>query len=426
MFAATIATMPAPAIRSLNAAARPKWSAQPDRRERGLVAALFVSGFATFSQLFDAQAILPSLARDLDISSSTAALAVSATTTGIAVSVLAWAWLSDRIGRTAVMRISLIATTVSALAAPLAPTLEVLIAMRGLTGIALGGIQAVAMALLVEVLPRRRVPAAAAIYITGNTVGGVTGRLIAGPASELLHWRIGLLVVALLGVVACLLFFALLPRGLEERVTHPVSFRTSLGHVGHHLSRWTTMSIYVQGFLIMGAFTAVYNYLGFHLTAEPFSVPAALASLFFLVYFVGTVSARVAGELASRIPPWFVVMCGGAAVAVSALPMLGQNLWVLLFGITLLTIGTFMAHPMSSTLSGMEADRGRAQSTALYQLSWLTGAATWGWFGGVLYDRFGWAGVVGLSTALALGAGGIAVSRAWATRMGLAGEGSTA
>ncbi|GAA1422699.1 MFS transporter [Agrococcus citreus] len=397
-----------------------------DRRERSLIAALFVSGFATFSQLFDAQAILPSLARDLQVGSATAALAVSATTTGIAVSVLAWAWLSDRIGRTAVMRISLIATTVSALAAPLAPTLEVLIAMRGVTGIALGGIQAVAMALLVEVLPRHRVPAAAAVYITGNTIGGVTGRLIAGPVSELWHWRLGLLIVAALGVVACLLFFILLPRSIEERVARPTTFAASLANVGHHLSRWRTASIYVQGFLIMGSFTAVYNYLGFHLTGAPFFIPAALASLFFLVYFVGAFAARVAGELATRIPPWFVVAFGGSCVALSALPMLGSSFWVLLLGITLLTIGTFMAHPMSSTLSGMEADRGRAQSTALYQLSWLTGAALWGWFGGVLYDRFGWVGVVWMSTALALGAIGVAVSRAWVTRMGLSGEGSTA
>lgn len=396
------------------------------RRERRLVTALFVSGFATFSQLFDAQAILPSLSRDLGIASSTAALAVSATTTGIAVSVLAWAWLSDRIGRTAVMRVSLVATTVLALVAPLSPTLEVLIGMRALTGVALGGIQAVAMALLVEVLPRHRVPSAAAIYIAGNTVGGVTGRVIAGPVSELLHWRVGLLVVAGIGVVACVLFFALLPRGIEERVARPASFRAALANVGHHVRRWSTLSIYLQGFLIMGSFTAVYNYLGFHLTREPFSLPATFASLFFLVYFVGAASARIAGGLAGRLPPWSVVTVGGMAVAASALPMLGAQLWILFAGITILTIGTFMSHPLSSTLSGMEADRGRAQSTALYQLSWLTGAALWGWFGGVLYDRFDWTSVVWLSTALALGAVGIAASRAWATRTGPSEEESVA
>jgi YNFM family putative membrane transporter len=397
-----------------------------DRRERRLVTALFVSGFATFSQVFDAQAILPSLSRDLGIPSSTAALAVSATTLGIAVSVLAWAWVSDRIGRTAVMRISIAATTVLALAAPLSPTLEVLIGMRALTGVALGGIQAVAMALIVEVLPRHRVPPAAAMYITGNTVGGVTGRVIAGPVSELLHWRIALLVVAAIGVVACLLFFVLLPKGLEERALRRVPFRAALANVGHHLRRWTTLSIYLQGFLIMGSFTAVYNYLGFHLTREPFSLPVALASLFFLVYFVGAASARIAGGLAARIPPWFVVTGGGLIVAIAVLPMLGSQLWVLFAGITLLTIGTFMSHPMSSTLSGMDADRGRAQSTALYQLSWLTGAALWGWFGGVLYDRFDWSGVVWMSTAQALCAIGIAASRAWATRTGPTGEGSVA
>ena len=45
----------------------------------------------------------------------------------------------------------------------------------------------------------------------------------------------------------------------------------------------------------MGGFVAVYNYLGFRLSGEPFSLPATLISLIFLAYLSGTVTSRWAG-----------------------------------------------------------------------------------------------------------------------------------
>ena len=51
-------------------------------------------------------------------------------------------------------------------------------------------------------------------------------------------------------------------------------------------------------FLLMGGFVAVYNYLGYRLLAEPFSLPLAVAGLVFLAYLGGSVSSAVAGRLA--------------------------------------------------------------------------------------------------------------------------------
>ena len=45
--------------------------------------------------------------------------------------------------------------------------------------------------------------------------------------------------------------------------------------------------LYAQGFLLMGGFVAVYNYLGFRLEAPPFLIPASLASLVFVAYLSG-------------------------------------------------------------------------------------------------------------------------------------------
>lgn len=37
---------------------------------------------------------------------------------------------------------------------------------------------------------------------------------------------------------------------------------------------------------------------------------------------------------------------------------------------------------------------GRAQSSALYQLAWLTGTAVFGWLIGLVMDAAGWGGAV--------------------------------
>src|SRR5699024_946536 len=58
--------------------------------------------------------------------------------------------------------------------------------------------------------------------------------------------------------------------------------------------------IYLQGFLTMGGFVAVYNFLSFHLAAPPFSLPIWLASFIFLAYLAGTLSSPRAGALASK------------------------------------------------------------------------------------------------------------------------------
>lgn len=152
------------------------------REYRQVVVALFAAGFATFAQIFDAQAVLPALAADLDLTPATAALAVSSTTVGLALSVLVWASVSDRIGRTRAMAWSLVTATVLSFVAPLMPTFEAVVAVRAGMGVALGAVPAVAMAYLNEEVRPGWVPVAAGTYIAGNTIGGVVGATRRGTA----------------------------------------------------------------------------------------------------------------------------------------------------------------------------------------------------------------------------------------------------
>ncbi|WP_440708641.1 MFS transporter [Herbiconiux sp. YIM B11900] len=374
---------------------------------RRIVFALFAAGFATFAQVFDAQAVLPALRTDLGISSATAALTVSATTIGLAISVLPWASVADRIGRTTAMKISLVAATAISFTVPLMPTFETVLLARGFVGLALGAVPAVAVAYLAEELHVDWVSVAAGTYVAGNTIGGIVGRLVAGPLSESVGWRIGLEAVAVLGALAALAFCLLVPEARGFRPA-PAGGPTLRRRVFANLRDPTMLALFAQGFLLMGAFAVVYNYFSFHVVGSPFFVPEALVSLLFLAYLAGTVASRVSGGLVRRFGPLRVMLCGIAVMIGGALLLASDVLAVAILGLVVFTIGCFSAHPVASGLSGRMARVGRAQATAIYQLSWLGGTAFFGWAVGLVYDGRGWgatlATVIGMCLVAALAA----------------------
>lgn len=368
-----------------------------------LMIAMFAAGFATFLQVFDAQAVLPAISHELGVSASTASLTVSATTLGIAGSVLVWASVADRIGRVRAMKYSLVTATVLGLIAPLLPSFEAVVVFRGLTGVALGAVPGVAMAYLAEELHRDTVQLAAGTFVAGNTIGGITGRLIAGPLSEWADWRLALVLVAVIGAFSAAVFLTIAPPPRGFRPSPPQRGRVRR-MILLQLRDPMMLGLYAQGFLLMGAFTAVYNYLGYRIGAEPLGVPASLISLLFLVYLSGTVSSRVAAGLARRIGHYRMITLGTAMMVVGALIMLPDALGSIVLGLAVFTVGTFAAHPLASGLTGQRAQDGRAQATALYQLFFLGGTSLFGWLVGMVFDAAGWSAVTVTVIAMCCGA----------------------
>ena len=371
------------------------------REYRRLLAALFIAGVATFTQLWSAQGVLPQIARDLEVSAATAALTVSGTTAGLAVAVLPWSWVADRIGRLAAMRIALVSASVLGLLAPLSPTAELLIGVRLIEGVALGGLPAVALTYLSEEVDRRHAAVAAATYVAGTSVGGLTGRLIAAPIAELSDWRGGLSAAAAVAALAAVAFLLLAPRSRGFR------FGSAIG-IGHIASTVRTLSkdrvvvaLWAQGALLMGALVTMYNYLGFHLEAEPFGLPPALASLLFTAYLAGTLSSRIAGGIAERLGRRRVLISSGMLVLAGGLLTLSTLLWLIIVGLVLLTAGFFAGHATASGWIGHRAAVGRGQATSLYTLSYYAGSSVAGWLGGILFVVADWPAVVALVGALA-------------------------
>ncbi|MFD5225796.1 MFS transporter [Microbacterium sp. NPDC058342] len=379
---------------------------------RRLIAGLFFAGVATFAQLYSPQAVLPQIAAGLQVEPATAALTVSAATLGIAAAVIPWSLAADRIGRVPVMTIGVFAATALGVAAPLSEGIAAMLVVRLLEGAALGAVPAVALAYLSEEVDARFTATAAGSYIAGTTVGGLSGRIVSGLVGEATDWRWGVWAVAAMCAASAALFVSLIPRArgfTTMRVGGDQASRIA-ERLREPLRSARLWALYAQGFLLMGAFVAAYNYLGFHLAAEPFSLPGWLVTLLFLAYLAGTVSSPWAGILASRIGRFPVLLASIGTMMLGAVLMIAPGPVVVLAGLLLFTAGFFGAHAIASGWTPVAAGSlGRAQASSLYYLAYYAGSSLFGWALGLVFGDAGWPAFVVMILVMCVLAAGAAV-----------------
>ncbi|MCT2974676.1 MFS transporter [Propionibacterium freudenreichii] len=382
----------------------------PGSREyRRVVVALTCAGLATFAQLYSPQGILPLISARLHVTAAHSALLISAATIGLAAGALPWAWLGDRIGRLTAMKSAMAAATLCGALGLLMPGFGAVLALRVAEGFALGGVPVLAIAYLGDQVSPAFTARAAAVYVSGTSIGGLAGRLVAAPIAEWFGWRIGMASVLGFAAVATAVFMVIAPAvrtpGRPEGKGHGTR-RAAL----RALLEPGLLALYAVGFLLMGGFVAVYNYLAFRLRAAPFGLPTTVTSLLFLAYLAGTVSSQRAGRLAGRRGRLGVLL-GAIAVFILGVGLtLVPALPVIVVGLVVLTAGFFAAHAIASGWAGVRAPAGGAQAPALYNVAYYAGSSVMGWFGGIVFVGMGWVGLVGLVAVLAAAAAGLAVS----------------
>ncbi|MGP4002180.1 MFS transporter [Streptomyces sp. 8N706] len=378
--------------------------------------ALFGAGVATFVLLYSTQALLPAISADFGVTPGAASWTVSAATGGLALAVLPLSALSERCGRRAMMTASLAVAAIVSLVVPFAPDLGTLIALRAVQGVALAGVPASAMAFLAEEVRAKALVGAVGLFVAGNSIGGMSGRVVTGWVSQAWGWRAGLASAGVLAVLCALAFRLLLPKA-RHFAPASVSPRTLARTVGGHLSDPLLRRLYAIGALFMTVFGAVYTVIGYRLVGEPFGLPQGVVGSIFLVYLVGTVSSAAAGRLVARLGRRGALYAAVSTTAAGLLLSLSSSLTAVLLGLVLITAGFFAGHAVASSSVSRAATTGRAQASALYQTAYYLGSSVGGALGAVAFHAAGWPGTVVLGLVAVVTAAGITL---YATRKALA------
>lgn len=356
------------------------------------VLALFSGGFATFALLYCVQPMMPLLSRGFSINAAQSSLVLSVSTALLAVGLLVTGPISDRIGRKPVMVAALLAAALCTIASALMPSWQGVLMMRALVGLSLSGLAAVAMTYLSEEIHPQHIGLAMGLYIGGNAIGGMTGRLITGVLIDFVSWHTAMLVIGALALIAAAVFWRILPesRNFHPRSLHP---RSLLEGFTLHFRDAGLPLLFLEAFVLMGAFVTLFNYIGYRLLAAPYHMDQAFVGLLSVVYLSGIYSSAKVGALADRLGRrkmlWATIVLMLAGLALTLL----ESLPVVIIGMLVFTFGFFGAHSVASSWIGRRATKAKGQASSLYLFSYYAGSSIAGTAGGVFWHMAGWNGI---------------------------------
>lgn len=355
--------------------------------------ALCLGSVLVFANLHMTQPLLPLLAQHFQLTELQASWSLTTALLTLGLSLLIYGPLSDAIGRKPLMVLSLMGAVASTLALSQVESYSMLIVWRGVQGFCLGGLPAIAIAYMGDEFSRKAVALAVGFYISANSIGGVSGRLISGWVGEHYGWDMTFAVMGIIGLMLLVLFIFLLPASQQFKAK-PLQLKQVLSDISFHLRN----PILLVAFLIAGGnfmmFIHQYSYITFVLAAEPYHLSTHQLGMLFLTYLTGSIAAALSGHSTKYIAPALGMGLGIVLLMLGSLLTLMPQLWVIILAFMINSFGFFLTHSLASSWVSQHALRARASASSLYLVFYYLGAS----LGGVVLSPFwnyaGWLGIV--------------------------------
>ncbi len=364
---------------------------------------LFLAGFASFSSLYCVQPMMPIFAQFFAVSPTQSSFPLSFSTVALAIGLLFTGFISDRFGRKRIMVWALFLAASLLILSSILPVWEIFLATRILIGIAVSGVAAVAMTYIGEEIAEKDVGFAMGLYISGTAIGGMGGRVIAGVLVDFISWQMATLIIGVLNLVIAVTFYMILPASKHFKA-YPFQFSRFKESFKKNLADPKLRLLFAEGFILMGCFVTVFNYMSYHLLEQPFGLSQTWIGLISIAYLAGIYSSPRAASWGQRfgrdrvLPVMLLMMLLGLWI------MLIPSIWLVLFGLVIFTFAFFAAHSTSSSWVSVQSLQYRAVGSSLYLFSYYMGSSLLGSSSGLIWENFGWNGLsLFMSAVLMLG-----------------------
>jgi YNFM family putative membrane transporter len=369
---------------------------------RGSVAVLYCATAAVFADMYIAQPILPLLSHDFAIAPATAGLSLSVVVLAIALASSVYGLLSDALGRKPVMVASCLLLTIPTLLCALAPSFAWLLVFRALQGALIPGLSGVAVAYLGDHHGGASLGSAVGRYISASIGGALLGRVVSGLIADLSSWRGAFVVWAAVTLVSA----AALARALPgDRPTGPVVWRGAYSGMARHFRNRRVVGAFAIGASLFFAYTGVFTYLSYYLTAAPFALPTAIVSSVYVVYLAGVIASPIAGRLSGRFPRPLILAGGMLIAGVGITGTLAHLLPVVVLSLLVLCGGMSIAQATAPAFVNVSARGAKGSAGAMYLAFYYLGATFGSVVPGYAWQTWGWPGVAatcGIALTVAL------------------------
>lgn len=368
-------------------------------RERAALPAIYLATLAVFADMYATQPILPLLSRDFGIGPATAGTTISVVVAAIALGSGLFGPLSDVFGRKRVLVTSGFVLALATLACAVAPSFWALLAFRGLQGLAVPGISAVAIAYIGDNFPPERTGSLVGFYVAASGMGGLFGRVIAGVLSAHFDWRMPFYAYAAFTLVGAVAMLLALRRDAPARGSENESLFRAYAAMSRHATNSRLLAAFCIGALIFFAFIGVFTYLPYLLSAPPYRLGTETISLFYFAYLAGVVISPVSGGLLSRYGARRLMATGICIAGIGVLVTLVTHVAIVALATVVLAIGMFTVQAIAPAFVNMTAAANKGGANALYQVFYYGGAVLGSTLPGLAWERWEWHGVVAVCMA---------------------------
>ncbi|MFD2639076.1 MFS transporter [Piscibacillus salipiscarius] len=362
---------------------------------------LMLASVFIFSNLYIIQPILPILAKEFGVSATESSLLFSVASFSLMISLLAFGFVSDRIGRIGILKWTMLLSVVPLFLMPLVDSFYALVFLRLLVGIFCAGLPAVAVAYITEEVAAGSRALAVTIYIASNALGGMAGRVFGGFWAEAYTWESSFYVLGVFGLVISLLCLVVLPKS-KSFTSSKQPYSQDLKGMFIHLKNPLLIYAFIFGMMIQVSFSGIWVYLPFYLEGDPFFLSIQVISLLFLTYSMGVIGSPIAGKLADLYGTVRILFSGLIIMATGVLMTVISNVVVIILGLAVMCLGFFTAHSLTSSWVGATAKHHKSGATSIYLFSYYIGVTVGGTGVGVIWTQFGWNGVVFVAVILPL------------------------
>ncbi|OAL87028.1 hypothetical protein AY605_01385 [Acinetobacter sp. SFD] len=359
---------------------------------KAVLFSLFLAGFAIFSSLYCVQPMMPILADYFHISPTQSSFPLSFSTIALAVGLIFTGLISDRFGRKPIMVWSLFSVSVLLLLSAVLPVWSVFLATRILIGLTVSGVAAVAMTYIGEEVAAKDIGLAMGLYISGTAIGGMSGRLIAGVLVDFISWQSATLIIGLINLCIATIFYFLLPKSRNFQA-YPIKLSRFLTAFQHNLSDPKLRLLFLQGFILMGCFVSVFNYLSYRLIQSPFELSHVWIGVISITYLAGIYSSPRAAAWSQKFGRFQVLVAMLASMLLGLVFMLVNSLVLVFIGLLIFTFAFFAAHSTASSWVSVQSLQYRAVGSSLYLFCYYLGSSVLGSSSGLVWEKAGWFGL---------------------------------
>ncbi len=353
---------------------------------------LFLAGFAIFSSLYCVQPMMPIFANFFHVSPTHSSFPLSFSTIALAIGLLFTGLISDRFGRKPVMVTALFLAASLSIISSIFPLWEIFLLNRVLIGLSVSGVAAVAMTYIGEEIEQKDIGFAMGLYISGTAIGGMGGRLIAGVLIDYISWQNAMMIIGIINLCIATAFFLLLPAS-QHFQAYPIRFNRFYESFVKNLADPKLRILFLQGFILMGCFVSIFNYMSYHLLEEPYQLSQTWIGLISIAYLAGIYSSPRAASWGKRfgrekvLPSMLIMMLLGLLI------MLIPAFWSVIFGLIVFTFAFFAAHSTASSWVSVQSLQYRAVGSSIYLFCYYLGSSILGSSSGLVWEMSGWIGL---------------------------------